>query len=469
MNARAPLASVLLAVALAAPCLGGAAQPKATVCTVVLANGDQMAGSLAGVADRYLHFAPSIAPDTTIKVDLKRVDRIVFGDMPKTAKEPKGHLLTLRDGSVLYGKFTYKLTPDALHFALEGMDPVAFPRAAVEELVLSRTTQAPDAPRDPKAHVVVLTSGAVLLGNVQQGQDNTLVVSGGAVQARLYPASVASITFPDAPPRKPPDDGKERLLAVCTTRNGARINGAEPRIEGGEAHVTLAGGHHISLPLEQLIEISFTTEGGAIRQRAVLAWGAYGDRNEEFPRTVGILKEALGTTWRITENFSPEFNADFRRELARSGVLLIPELEQWSSSSSKPQLAAQLKPIADSFLRRGGNVIVCGITGSHIAFLTQSGLMNVRQVSSSSSSDSPFTREGRRIAQGIGDSFRTTNATQFYSIDASTKAIALAGTNASTPVVARRVGRGWVILLGMDYYESNDQTKKLLVNAATFR
>ena len=36
-------------------------------------------------------------------------------------------------------------------------------------------------------------------------------------------------------------------------------------------------------------------------------------------------------------------------------------------------------------------------------------------------------------------------------------------------IIARRVGGGWVILIGMDYYKHNDGTARLLVNAVRYR
>jgi hypothetical protein len=507
-------------VVLVAALMARAASSPGCECVVTLGNSDRMRGRLEKLADGRLFFYPAVAPQTCVQIDLGKVDRLTFREPPKGEQPPKGELLTLRDSSVLCGRFV-KLTADALHFDLEGTGPLAFPRSALNGLVAAKVPRAlptpgdlprpppaatacgtarerrrrwrgapSKAPRDIKQHVVVLKSGAVLIGGLEQEAGGLLVVSGGAVEASFRYAAIANITFPGPSTAKPAGSAKKgpaldaeeedeeegptarltgRLQSIVTTRRGTRLNGTDARLEDGRIALTLAGGHRVKLPLGEIVEMSFTSTGAAAVHRAVLVWGAYSDRSEEFPRTTAILKEHLGSGWQIAENFSPTFDSSFRSELSRSGVLLIPEMERWRSSSNTPQLAPALKPLAERFLRRGGNIVVLGTTGSQTSFLAQAGLLDVQQATNSSGSQVTFTPEGRRIAQGVGESFRTTNATQFYRIGSSMKAIALAGSATSAPIVARRVGCGWVVLMGMDYYESNDQTKKLLINAITHR
>ncbi len=488
---KAILAVVLLA---ALATVARAAEAPGHECVLTLGNTDQMRGRLSGLGGGFLAFYPAVAPDARVQIDLVKVDRVTFREPPKGHKPPKGQLLTLRDSSVLYGKFI-KLAAESLHFDLEGTGPLAFPRAALDTLVATESKgAASSAPRDPRQHVVALKSGSVLIGGLEQDATGLLVVRGGDVHARFRYAAVASITFPRPPPAKVPkwarsgpaldeeEPDEERglprdappakrleLRAIVSTLRGTRLTGIAPKLEGDRLALTLAGGHRITLPLEQILEVSFTSTGAASLRRVVLVWGAHADRSEELPRTTAILKERLGSGWRLVENSSADLDAGFRRALEGAGVLLIPEMERWGSSAGKGQLGARLKPMARSFLRRGGNIVILGTTSSQTSFLSQAGLLDVTQSNSSSGSQVRFTPEGRRIAQGIGDAFQTTNSTMFYAIRPSLKAVALAGAASNTPIVARRAGQGWIILLGMDYYESNEQTKKLLINAITHR
>jgi hypothetical protein len=248
------------------------------------------------------------------------------------------------------------------------------------------------------------------------------------------------------------------------------VTGLSPRIEADRLVLSLVGDQKVVIPLDRISEISFSSGGGGLLSvRNVLAWGRYSDRNEEFPRTIAVLKEGLGPRWTINESFADKFDDASRRELFRSRALVVAELQDWNGSEAS-RLAAELRPLAESFLRRGGNIVLLGITGNQSAFIKDAGLLDVQATSNESGGQVPFTEAGRRIAAGIGGSFQQANSTQFYRIGTDIKAESFAGDpNGRAAVVARKVGRGWVILMGMDYYESNDTTKKLLINAVSYK
>ena len=155
----------------------------------------------------------------------------------------------------------------------------------------------------------------------------------------------------------------------------------------------------------------------------------------------------------------------------RSRVLVIPEMEKWVASRSNV-LAAQLKPMAEAFLRRGGNIVILGAETNQCTFLRQAGLIDVQRVNSSSSGKYAFTSTpaGKQIAKGIGAAFTLTNSTVLYRLGTSLKGQQSLNTNATaSAIMARKVRRGWVILMGMDYYAQNAGTEKLLVNAVNMK
>jgi hypothetical protein len=492
------IASTLAACLLLAAARAAQDEPSSSVLS--LQNGDQISGRLHRLGDGRLSFCPDVAPNTAVAIDLEKVDRLALREAPEEKEKEKdgrgeGDLLTLRDGSVLYGRFV-KLTDDALHFDLEGTGTLAFPRKVVDGLAAQVGGAASgDTLHEPGHHAVTLKSGSVLVGDLTQEASGALRVSGGAVEARFgYPA-VAAIAFPRPPEEELPtwaksgpaldaeepdeDSGMapvqfrakkdEGVRAIVTTVRGTRLSGTKPALEDQRLAVSLAGGHRVRLPVEQIVDLAFTSTGATALRRQVLVWGAFSDRTEEFPRTVSILKEQLGAGWTVTENFSATLEEGFVSTLARAGVLLIPEMERGGSAEQLKQAATRLKPLAARFLGRGGNIIILGTTSGQTSFLREAGLLDVQQASSSSDSEVAFTARGRRLARGVGDAFTTTNSTQFYRIGPALNAVALAGTEAGSPVVGRRVGLGWTILMGMDYYESNPQTQTLLINAITHR
>ena len=125
--------------------------------------------------------------------------------------------------------------------------------------------------------------------------------------------------------------------------------------------------------------------------------------------------------------------------------------------------------MADLFLRRGGNVVVLGAQGEVLNFLREAELIDVTQSGGNSSAAVRITPAGRRIARGVGEAFQSVNATHFYRIGKRCKAESWAEYNNGSAVVARRVGRGWVILIGMDYYQRNDGVNQVLANAVLAR
>ena len=83
-------------------------------CVLSLVNGDRVRGTVVGMADGSVSFRPAVAPETTILIDLRRIKQLAFSG--RGAKTPdRGEVLTLHDGSVLYGRFV-RLGEDALRF-----------------------------------------------------------------------------------------------------------------------------------------------------------------------------------------------------------------------------------------------------------------------------------------------------------------------------------------------------------------
>ena len=324
-------------------------------------------------------------------------------------------------------------------------------------------------------------SGDILTGELSQNDAGGFVVSRDDLTATLEAGPGVSIVFPRADvapqaaddpfehPQGRPEHGRrgdeKRIFGAAATRRGSTVIGADPEFDGTRMSLTLVGGGRVTLAADVLGEMSFSTRGGMLPHAGVLAWGRFADRDDEFKKTLEVLKRDLGPGWRIKEDFG-DFDKAFEDALATSGALLIPEMEQWRGSEMA--LADRLKPLAEAFLRRGGNVVILGPSANATEFLKRAGLIDCTYTTSSSSQKVSFTNAGARISAGVGASFQTANATFFYRAGGS-GVTSLAESSSGAPILARQVGRGWVIVLGMDYYKHNDQTARLLVNAVTYR
>jgi hypothetical protein len=435
-------------------------------CAVSLANGDQLRGRPESIAGGRLVLRPEVAPQSVITLDLENVRQMTF-DRGEAKPAQAAEVLRLRDGSVLVGKFA-RLADKAIEFDLAGTGPVEIPRDAVEALSRPRRdggSERGDARQG--SHTLCTVAGDTLLGSLEQEPGGLLAVRSGAIEARVAVGNVRTILFPLAEGADQPKTAK-RLLATLTTREGISMVGQDVRLDGGRFSLTIVGGRRIDVPIERVVQAAFSTEEGIAPRRSVLVWGAFSDRAEEHPRTMNVLKEGLPSGWQVTENFSEKFDDDFRRALRLAGVLVISEMdEHWGPQAET--LALELKGLAETFLRRGGTIIILSAMERQHRWLAEADLLDVTVASSNDGADIPFTEAGRRIAEGVGPSFRTTNSTQFYRLGTRLKADALAGNETGSPIVLRRVGPGRIFLLGMDYYESNDQTRRILVNAAMSR
>ena len=458
-RASVTLLAVFVLAGASAPALGG--EP----CVLLLANEDQLRGEIDRLAEGKLYLRPAVAPETTMVLEVEKVQRVTFERAREERTAPGAEMLKLWGGALLYGKFL-KLTDECLHFDIEGVGLAEIRRDALVELSKTDSKSVRVADGGRQYETVVITQGDVLSGNLAQEPNGLLAISGAAVEARFAYESVASIFFAVSDESPPPPMAKQ-LRATATIVNGSIVGGSHPRIEEGRLSVTLLGGPPVALPLEQVLEVTFSSAGGLTAERGILVWGCYGDRKEEFVRTLDALKAHFGARWRVVENFADRFDEEFKQSLFRSRALVIPEMERWNSSRAG-KLASELKPLADSFLRRGGNVVLLGVTRNQTNFLKEAGLLDV-QWTGDISGLVRFTEAGRRIAEGIGDSFQATNSTQLYSMGGSIKASSLADYGSGSVIIARKVGTGWVILLGMDYYEHNEQTRRLLINAVTYR
>ncbi len=454
-------------------------------------NGDLLHVKPVSLQNGELTFVPDVAPKGPVTVPASAIDSIYCDRCPADTTKTED-TLQLHDGSVLKGTFV-RITKGDIAFRVAGLGEVAVPRAAADSLLRTGAESSP--PRTvADSHVVSTQAGDILIGNLLPGADGTIVVEGKDLRATINYASVKGVYFP-APkmeepkgtdtkqakgskePKKEPTAETTRrekeLRMTVTLRNGTKLFGRSPTLSSGELSIVIAGDHRVKLSSDALQEMAFVGTGTQIGFKRVLLWGKHADRYQEFKRTVEALQSGLAG-WTLDEDFSDTFTPEFRKKLMQSRALVIPEMERWQSprfrtdGGPKPaDLAAALRSMTGPFLRAGGNVVILCPSRYQTDFLRDAGLLDVNATRSLDNVEVNFTPEGAAIARGIGRSFRSTNATQFYTVGTKLPASAWALHQTDSPVIGRKVGGGWVILLGMDFFARNDQTTKLLLNAVT--
>jgi hypothetical protein len=429
------------------------AQDDGQACVVQFTNNDELRGRLVALRDGRLIVRPEMAPSATLRIGAKKVQRVVFPDVAKR-QERAPDRLRLRNGSVLAGRFV-SIDTQCVRFEVAGHGELRFPLDVLEDLI--RGVPPRDMPAQSDRIAFVSDQGDVVYGQIRSAGAGRIAVE-GALNATLAYERIKAIVFPLGNARATPKSAP--LVCSMTTSRGVNAIGVHPRLADGRLTVELPGEQRLSVSGETLVEMAFVP-GGGIVARVVLVWGLFADRDDEYRKTLEVVRAHL-RGWDVVEDFSESFDGQFRRRLMRSQTLLIPEMEKWNRERGL-SLASQLAKLARPFLDRGGNVVFCGVQSSHMKFLRRAGLLDVASQGAAESFE--FTEQGKRLSMGVGDGFKRVNATTCYSVGSAIPAYPLAANGASAAIVGRRVGRGWVVLLGMDYYQSNEKTQRILINS----
>jgi len=429
-------------------------------------NGDLVHCRLIGLTKTKLTVAWEIAPDSPVSLDLSKVNDVrresVEADAPTS-----GDALRLKDGSLLRGRVV-RFFPDEVEFDVPRVGRLTVPGRDVQELV----RDAPDRelPQASESeHVVLTKAGNLLTGKLEQGDAGKLVLRSETVSASIDYESVAIVLFPATSGQEEEDpDGKAPPGVQVKTRYGSALAGKEPSLEEGVLAFRMGSGEPVRIPVAELEQITFLSFGelvGRAGMRSLLVWSAFADPNDELRKTLDIVRNEL-KRWRIEEIKKPGFDEDFRRALFRARTLLVPEMEKWSADPAA--LAREFRPMAKAFLRAGGNIVVCGAQNKHLEFLKEAGLVDLRVQGTVDNQNIAFTAEGAKLGAGAGG-WRAVNATWSYGIGPSIRAVPLASAGTRHVAVGRRVGRGWMVVLGMDFYLTNPSASRVLTNAIQLR
>lgn len=459
------------AVAIGVSCLAATAgaEPNQAVHVLHLVNGDTLHVLLTGVRGEKVSVRPVLAEGQQIELSLASVEAVEAAELAPDANGPPGDRMEMDDGTVLVGQFQ-RLAKGMAYFDIPGSGAVQVPMDRLCSIVREGFKLPEELPATDK-HIVIAGEGKdVLVGTM--GLDGTagVVVDNQAFKLRAKYDQIRAIVFPqrDIEPNDSNESAPVRRVATVQMGNGMVLNGTGLQIAGGRASLAIDDRQRVTVPVNRIAGITFAEAGGLIGGRRVLVWGPYADTAEEYPRTLEAMKKSLPAGWRINESTTEKFDAAFRRELLRCRTLLIPEMEKWNGSRSS-EMASQLRPIAAEFLRRGGVIVLLGPSSGHVGFFREAGLIELQQNNSVGENTTvTFTAAGKWLSKGVGAGFQATNSTMAYSWS-DDKIQPLAGDKNSSPCVAKRVGRGWVIVMGMDFYGANEGTTKMLGNAVSKR
>ena len=218
--------------------------------------------------------------------------------------------------------------------------------------------------------------------------------------------------------------------------------------------------------------VSFTNlNSGAVQKRyvklmigirRVLVYTQYADMSPggEYDNTIKAI-DSTGTNFSITD--LTDYN-ELASILPMHQILLIPEQEN-SNLAQLFNIGKAWAPILQDFVREGGAVIQCDYDQRY-GILTGAGLMNITTSSNFSIQDVNVLVPDDPIVQGVSTTYTASRySSYYYTIDGG----AIVERPGYGPVVMHKmIGRGHVVLIGHDYFESNPNQDRIVGNAVLY-
>ncbi|MDC0049132.1 hypothetical protein OAL09_07315 [Verrucomicrobia bacterium] len=473
-----------------------------------------MSGKVHSMDKEYLTFEPALSPGKKIKVPIKKITSLnrqsakVKDDQKDS--ESDDFRVMLRDGSEVLGD-PVQFTGESLIVALSGTQtriPLPIneiirverdqPIGNVDKLLL---------PDSPRRHIAALATGEILAGQLLPSVDSEkwLRISSPILSAEVPLSALDVLLFPDSdsviadveleladeikvvedgnngvPDRRNNERQKEKDIEVEESPIIRTLVALSPsgmiwadkiELRGSDLVLSALGVDELLVPMSRVESLSFGHEG-LPASAPVLVWGGYTDEDDEYVKTIDALSGRVPSR-KIVQSKSKVPDSQFMRNLRRSRVLLVPEMEGFKRALMKVAMEQKGKGCPTwslalrGFLKRGGNIIFLSPTSEGLSFINECGLGPIR--SGPAGRGWEITDEGRKLGINIEGMIKNVNASHYYRKSAPWEVWGAAQGGADGAILlGRRVDRGWVMVFGSDFYQSNDTIKEILFRLIQF-
>lgn len=473
-----------------------------------------MSGKVHSMDKEYLTFEPALSPGKKIKVPIKKITSLnrqsakVKDDQKDS--ESDDFRVMLRDGSEVLGD-PVQFTGESLIVALSGTQtriPLPIneiirverdqPIGNVDKLLL---------PDSPRRHIAALATGEILAGQLLPSVDSEkwLRISSPILSAEVPLSALDVLLFPDSdsviadveleladeikvvedgnngvPDRRNNERQKEKDIEVEESPIIRNLVALSPsgmiwadkiKLRGSDLVLSALGVDELLVPMSRVESLSFGHEG-LPASAPVLVWGGYTDEDDEYVKTIDALSGRVPSR-KIVQSKSKVPDSQFMRNLRRSRVLLVPEMEGFKRALMKVAMEQKGKGCPTwslalrGFLKRGGNIIFLSPTSEGLSFINECGLGPIR--SGPAGRGWEITDEGRKLGINIEGMIKNVNASHYYRKSAPWEVWGAAQGGADGAILlGRRVDRGWVMVFGSDFYQSNDTIKEILFRLIQF-
>lgn len=441
-------------------------QPRAGPFVVSLTNGDRLTGRILALDAERLQFRPDVARDADLAIRLPRLARIER-TRPELPVEPRGDRVYPLAGGVIHGTLA-GVTARSLKLDTHLVGPVQLPLDSLAAFV-KNGQEIPFRTAAPELHQVTARSGAPRIGTATFSSGG-LTITHGTDTTTVPLHDMETILFPLPEPEPEPafaaPEPERPPTCVIKLLNGGEIVGSQPQWERDLISVAMAGVGRVAVPTAHVERLNFAPPEIAFGgPRRVIFWSAAADEDEEASHMAQALVEGLPKGWKLDAEAAHPQVADLEADLLEAGVLVVPEMEEFNHGEKLPE-PQQIGKVLRAFLERGGTLVLAGVGDAPAAYWKAAGLVSLTACPRANKATFRFAKD-TPLAAGVGESFAAVNATHEYQTDDAHLEPVAVRDGGGAAVLVKRVGRGSLVVLGMDYYATSPAVNRLLVNAVT--
>ena len=378
-----------------------------------LLNGDRLTGAVVTIDAERLRFRPDATGGVEIDLPLAKLE-CVERSTPLENVDPRGDRVYPVAGGVIHGELT-RIDPQGIAVDAHLVGPLEFSLATVA--AFSRHgEEPPERTADPSLHEIHDALGSRIVGRADFRPTGITVAAEG-LSATIALRHVRSILFPSEEPAAGHTAKKPVVSCSLELLNGGEIVGIGPRLEKDQVVVGIGAGRDAAVPLDHVGRLAFhdaTAEGAGLRR--IILWSKCADGQEEVDHMATIIKKALPRSWKFDVADDDDDLDDLAANLRRSGVLVVPEMENFDADQLPAP--ARFGGVLEAFLARGGTVVIAAVDDSSREWWQQTGLVSLTSVERVDDEEGVFEFvRGHRLGKGADHSFPPVNGTYEYQTD----------------------------------------------------
>ncbi|MEZ5328225.1 MAG: hypothetical protein R3F19_24535 [Verrucomicrobiales bacterium] len=456
-----------------------------------------LTGHLLAITDGRIQFEPILGRGKardSLSADrvqsLRRIRRPDDSDVPKPSPaeiqvDSGERLVTFRSGSCVPGRLL-RISTAGLVLAFGESDELTVP---LQEILSINPLQSDGKRLEPLPsadgrHVARLTTGEIITGNIAPvtSDRDRLTISSPILSGEFPLKLIESMLFPidreygvdSAAANTAAPKGREFLINFSA---GASLTSPTIQLKDGTLELEIWKGTPFHTAITSVESITFIDPSGTRPNGPIFVWGQHSDQNDEFQKLQDCLKGANLSRELIIMDGAKGTGEDFSAALERSSAFVWAEWEKMDSAAFESSITgAPHQPLGEqlqSYIQNGGIAVFVGLSSSTVDQFARLGLGRIES-SGSIGDGSPLelTGIGEMLAPFTAGDVKAANSTMMYKVaegGAWTPLLTKPGSRETAAIVGRRIGSGWIFLMGMDFYETNDNVTRILTELLRFR